>query len=758
MTSAHDAVPPHIDNMAKAIVAGTSKLIQLRRSLTRALVQVGIAKEKTIHCSRILVDLSNRDGFGLDCQRCHTVLTLQAFNGWHCDEFEGVVRDVPPAKQAEVIHFNERLVADAAVGQFPLAPVTGPAEFTALLGNHSTQSHRLVFFEVKHADADLCLDGRLSASAVAKVDSDLAMVCTHGAPYVHIPSWFFEKYPGLDLAMQSAGNVPVQAGEHDWQLHRKVYAAMRQGSNYVQVRAQVMKSMPPNSEAIPFWHAFIERFAGGEGEPALVHTEECIRVFNPPNKLINPKVIDALSQLWKSDKQCETLRHAVIKLWYASDVKFTDADVKKLGNPNSMLSKAVSLDSLLVDMTESVQVKSISDMTLNALVRKQQTIFEMDCVSLLFDKPTQHVKQIEAACVLKSTQLKYTDLALNCVDELEKILGRRVTNKYDKDLAGAVPAGTSTTPAAGTALLAAAAKAKAPATAMQSGEDFSEYIVNEEGFKVGMQIIHRDMAAKKDFKDDFRFIRRMDGGIVTLEDEAGLKYEATVASFQNKAWLKYSAKKTAKIEGWTLHSPCHSTLWADAVIKCMCVKAIYDAYHKSFGQEQLDLTSKPRGCVAIENISKNSVCLVPTTSNISLVDASEDKAGICIGTVNNRRLVLSSMTVQPTAGKKKTAGFFECFWFVTEAEDAKDANCSLSDLSNKKYPFKNDGSDIKFMIPVITLTRDIKAGEFLKLPPVKPKVKKTFADQKCPAGGKRVETDTAEDKDNKDKKVKKARN
>ena len=741
-------VPPHIDAMAKSIVSGTTKLMQTRRNLIDALVQVGIAEVKTLHCSRILTDPSNRNGVGLIAERCHFLIQNQAFDGWHSEEFQGLVRDVPPAEQQHVIRFNERIVADAAVGKFPLAPVRGPVDFTTLLGNHSTQAYRLVHFEVPHANADLCINGRLSVSAVRKKDGPLANVCTDGAPYTHVPSWFFKKYPGLDLALQEAGNITVQTGEHDWQLHRKVYAAMSLGLNYEQVKAQCLRSRPPNCETIPFWHAFIERFAGGVGEPLLLHTEECIRVFNPPNRLMNPKVLDALSQLWKAEKQCETLRHAIIKLWYAGDTKnITDADVKKLGNPNALLHKALSLDSMLSHMATSIDIKNVSDMQLNALVRKQHTLFEMDAVSLIMDKPTEHVKQLEAQYALTGSQVRYTDLALECVDRVEKILGYRVTDRYDPQPAAAAKAPRAETQP-DTPSTSTSSGSSVPPSTLQSGDDFSDYIMKDIGFKVDMKIIHKD-SLKKD-KTDYRIIKSIAAGRVMLDDAAGLQYEATVASFQDKAWVKYAAKDTTKVADWSSHSPCNSTLWSDAVIKAMCVKSVYEAYHATCGQENLDLVTKPsKGAVANCDIQKGSVCLVPTTSNISIVAVSDEKAGVCIGTIGNKKIVLSAMTVQPQVGKKQAAGFYEAFWFVAEADDAKDVNCSLSDCTSKKYVFKNDGTEIKFTIPTLTNTKDLKSGEFLKLPKAKPKKDKSFADLKCPAGGKRIANEEAGDNDKK---------
>lgn len=103
-------------------------------------------KKVTVHCSKIVCAVVNRDGYGVNGRAVHENVDDAFYSGWHDGFFLGLLTDILPEEQDAVISFNEKLV-NSSKGQ--LAPVVRDlVKYQTLAGSHTNRGHRQLYIYI----------------------------------------------------------------------------------------------------------------------------------------------------------------------------------------------------------------------------------------------------------------------------------------------------------------------------------------------------------------------------------------------------------------------------------------------------------------------------------------------------------------------------------------------------------------------------------------------------------------------------------
>ncbi len=150
-----------------------------------------------------------------------------------------------------------------------------------------------------------------------------------------------------------------------------------------------------------------------------------------------------------------------------------------------------------------------------------------------------------------------------------------------------------------------------------------------------------------------------------------------------------------------------------------------------------------------QDVPQHGITLVPFTTSIAIVTKGcKDFRGICLGSVDTAKIVISPAMAYPKHPEKEGAGFVSPFWQVEETDDKAKANCTMKDTSVCKHSWKDGALSDTLVIPVITNKRALAEGEFLEI--FKPKVKQA-KDTICPVGGQLIVEDDDNTQGGKDK-------
>ena len=322
-------VSPLVDELCKrAIDTSAAGHIQ---TMIDAMLDCGIAHTQTVVCSQILVAMCNRGGYGLDPWDVQENISDITETQFHPKLFKGIITDIDKDDFAETIDFNRQQV-DASNGI--LAPVNAQqANYVTLWGGHTTQGFRSARAGMPHYDADLCIDGRLSMVRIAEKCPSYAAALENGASYIVIPSWIFKKHPGLDDAVQAAGNVlqNVAKAENDIQMLQKLYIKISAGQSFDVIKEQFSRTRPKNLAALPHMFNFVRKFPD---KKLLDHTIQFIKACKSKVRKINGGIFDVLQLDFKGPMQAPCVRFGVLCTLYvdANDKVLNAALIKGLGN------------------------------------------------------------------------------------------------------------------------------------------------------------------------------------------------------------------------------------------------------------------------------------------------------------------------------------------------------------------------------------------------------------------------------------------
>lgn len=200
------------------------------------LVESGIGHRARIPCSKLVVARCNRGGYGVNFFDVQENTSDIAATKWYDKLFKGVVTDIEAGEFEEVIAFNMRQVAASNGILAEIEPQK--ATHQTLCGGHTTQGVRCVEARGPHWDTSLTMDGRLCLARVEEKSPTFAEAIRNGAEYTIVPSWVLKKNPGLDNAIQAAGNTGqnIAKAVNDPQMLQRVAAMVQAEQSFKQVK------------------------------------------------------------------------------------------------------------------------------------------------------------------------------------------------------------------------------------------------------------------------------------------------------------------------------------------------------------------------------------------------------------------------------------------------------------------------------------------------------------------------------------------
>ena len=702
------------------VAAGVERLME-------RLVEVEVARWITAHSSEIVVHPCNRDGYGVNPTDVHLILSDIAATGWADILFRGVLTDVSAEVEEHVFKSNTALVASS---NNLLAEINrSKMKWMSLWGSHTNQGIRCVLDRIQTKDASLAMDGRLSLHRIQQKDAALANVISHGARWLHIPSSFLNKYPGLDRIIQSAGNTTtnISKSEHDLQMLRKIATGVAAGLSFDNVQEAVMRSRPKNLEALLGMYDFTRKFGGGDGMPLLKETEAFIRGQTNSARRVALDFWDALQTDFKGAFQAPRVRHSVLSLLYAhQNPKFVSvSDVKKLASKDC-LPRTLACEQELQKMHELIQESSVAH---EPMVVQIFGHYQMNMAAFIMDKRTD---QVIASMKDHSDQIPEINmgvLGFLCLSAIQAGTGLKLSNCFDAYAPGNKKSEASSS--VGACIVARTGTA-----------DVTGQLMAELGFSIG------DFIMEKKKPDGVRRVAGFSEGKIQLLSEHGAPSVADLESFQRKEWKFAGIVEPEWIDSWVDHSPEQSQDYVHSYVKSMAVAAIYQQVHaRQAGLSGLRVSIKPKMVEATRGFVKHELTIGPATMSISIREASEEVPviyknkecflGEFVYEGKTMLVFASSAFVAP--GKKKT-GFVCPFWLLQTTDREEDANVGLTVnlLKNKiNIAGRND-----FKVPMVRNTRPINKGEKLVLCVPVPDTKE---DGSATSAGKKQKSTTEND-------------
>ena len=328
------------------------RLVQSMTELHDYLLSEKLAWRQLLSCTLIGVHPANRDGLGVSAAHVQDLIGAIGAVGFSLEETRSICLEIPAGDAGEEVRrFNEKLVADSKGKLAPVLP--GSLRYASIVGSHANQAMRAFLAGIEHADASVCVDGRLSCSKLESSDPAWYKAIHGGIMWMIISAEVQAKFPTYASLAQAAGNTgnQVASGEHDLQVCRKVMKAVEVFMNrnpsvrvlYSDIAPEILRSRPPSAASLPSIFTFVMKCSGGSGPDAYMNqTENFIRGHGATNRSLGPELWAALAAEVKGASQFVLFRHMLLKVAFCCPEKtLTVTDVKKtLTSGNSKVVQA----------------------------------------------------------------------------------------------------------------------------------------------------------------------------------------------------------------------------------------------------------------------------------------------------------------------------------------------------------------------------------------------------------------------------------
>ena len=708
-------VPAEIDALARqALQSGAAGHVQ---QLLESLKAAGIVVEQKVHCSRILVSKCNRGGFGIDPWDTQENISDIADTKFHQSLFKGLLTDIRPEDLQETIEFN---VAEVEASNGILAPVEPlKASHISLWGGHSTSGMRAVHAQMPHWDESICIDGKLSLYRVQEKCPAYAAAVLEGAIYVIVPSWFLQKYPGLDDVIQAAGNVlqNISKTENDVQMLQKLVLRVGNGQTFEAINMNFKRTRPKNLESLPHMFNLVRKFPD---KHYMNLTIQYIKSVSKGNiRKIAPDVFDALQVDFKGAKQASCVRFAVLGALYTQPAGTINATLlKHLCNTDAALADTLGLDAQMTMMSN--MIKS-NEKTANST--QAWLAWSRMCTSAVLNLLNKTSLTVKAALETKQQDLKYPvtveHIQKMMVDEIAELCDVKLTDDFDKcdipmrQVDKHDPKVT-----------------KVSLTARMDG-DLTQVMMQELGFQIG-DIIESASVMKKDKGSQPKLlITAMADGKIEVVNAESMKPATSLmmTAFQYKAW---------KVDRTTITTSVYHTYNEEHaqhdhpgtlqnLVKAAATMALYSSWaEETLCTDHVKVNENGKEVIACESFAINKLVLAPNSNSVSLklketpaTPVAYSKSGLYLGSSNigGKIYVLTASAVKLSIKKDRSSNaitdmIMVPFWMVETTEVESDANLKLS-LDLAKHSI--DPKDPTVKIPLIKNHRSIKVGDRLVL-------------------------------------------
>ena len=395
--------------LAHADEAG--QVVQASGRLMAVLEKHQLSRLVRLKPDEVGVHSQNRDGFGICPKDVHSLLSSIASVGFDANQATPICTEIGSGN--DILQFNQGLVASSG----GLLPEVNPTKlrFASLSCSHTNAALRCALHEVVSEEELVSLNGRMSMSKIQSIDKALFDACHAGLEWTVIHRDVMDFSPKIAQLIQSACNVSshIAKGESEWQILARMTSLMKTQphADWNQVKKQVLQTKPQCHEATPYMFTFLKNFSH-EGLMKSIDTR--IKAHSSTSKSLGKDFFVQLSAQSKDWKQPFLhFRHAVLSLAYTSDKAFHALDVKKLLG-KELAPRSAKAQDLMIKFQGLLAKESLGDSrsAIENLFHHFQDHLILECLDKMKDETPESL-----ACTL--------------VDEIEKLLEKRITAEFD---------------------------------------------------------------------------------------------------------------------------------------------------------------------------------------------------------------------------------------------------------------------------------------------------------------------------------------
>ena len=678
----------------------------------------GIAHRARIPCSKLVVAMCNRGGYGVNSFDVQDNLSDIASTHWYDKLFKGVCTDIQADEFDALMAFNIEQVAAANGLLAEVEP--NKATYQTLCGGHTTQGMKAIEARCPHWDDDLTLDGRLSIIMVAEKSPAYAEAIRMGAEYTIVPSWVLKKFPGLDNAIQAAGNTGqnIAKAVNDPQMLQRVSAMVQANSSFDQVRAEFKKTRPKNLEALPGMYNLIRKFPDAILINGLI---KYIKSFDTKRK-VSEAAFDALQTDYKGFGQAPRIRFGVLAALYVDEKQdlLTPSTIKGMGS-DKKIADTLAADQTLKELYEKIQ-RRFTGSDHEELKNNSKALMSWyglcaDVVAHRCDKNTSAVTKYLA------DMKKPADYAINikhllqlCVQRIFTDTGIKLTDEFSAYELTVTekpkPAGKETTE-----------KLKC----VRSSDDITSQMMLELGFKVDDVVC----AVKREKGAEIITLKitKMENGKIHFHGDDKTWPPADLAEFQQKRWRHFT---TATVEDrvWYDYEEEHcqhsSPGNTHSFVKATAMVAVFQAWNdETLVSKGVQVSMQPKAACAKEKFTVGSLVLAPNSQSVAIREIKDNEqttvygsAGLFMGvtSIDDKLHGVFAVAVPPKLKKEHCKNTRDTlmvpFWMLEATDKEEDANMKLTIDARKTVI---DANEPKIQVPLIKNFRTLKVDDKLVL-------------------------------------------
>ena len=708
-------MPAHIEVLARQAVE--TQAAGLVEKFLDILVDSGIGHRARIPCSKLVVAMCNRGGYGLNGFDVQDNTSDIASTHWYDKLFKGVCTDIPPEEFDALMAFNiEQVLAANGI----LADVEpNKATYQTLCGGHTTQGMKAVEARCPHWDDDLTLDGRLSIIMVAEKSPAYAEAIRMGAEYTIVPSWVLKKFPGLDNAIQAAGNTGqnIAKAVNDPQMLQRVSGMVQTNKTFDQVKTEFKKTRPKNLEALPGMYNFIRKFPDTTLINGLIKYIKSIDT----KRQVSEAFYDALQTDYKGFGQAPRIRFGALALLYADKAPdlVTAAAIKGMGG-DKKLADTIAADQTLKDFYQKIQSRFTGpdpdELKNNS--KAMMSWFGL-CADVVANRCGKNTSRVTKHLV---DMKKPPDYAINikhlqqlCVQRIFADTGTKLTDEFSKyEIVTTVkPKPTK--------------EITEKQQCVRSSDDITSQMMLELGFKVDDVVC----AVKREKGAEIIALKiaKMENGKIHFHGDGNICPPADVAEFQQKRWRQYT---TATVEDRQWYDYAEENCQHSSpgnmhnIIKATAMLAVFKAWDdETLVSNGVQLSVQPKGVCAKDKFTIGSLVLSPNSQSVTTRELKDNEqtpvygsGGLFLGVarIDDKLHGVFASSVPPKLKKENCKNTRDTllvpYWMLEVTDNEENANMKLTiDVSKNVI----DVNEPVMKVPLIKNFRTVKVGDRLVL-------------------------------------------
>ena len=702
------------DLKALALQAVQTQAAGLVEKLMDDLVKAGIAHRARVPCTKLVVARCNRGGYGINAFDVQDNTSDIASTHWYDKLFKGVCTEIEADEFDDVIAFNSEQVAAANGVLAPVEPFK--AIYQTLCGGHTTQGMKAVAAGCLHWDEELCIDGHLSMTMVEQKSPSYAEAIRSGAEYTIVPYWVLKQHPGLDNAIQAAGNVHQNIAKaiNDAQMLQRVHAMIHQKSSFEQVKLEFKKTRPKNLEALPGMYNFIRKFPDSNMVQGLIKYVKAANV----NRKVCDAAYDALQGDYKGIDQASIIRFGVLAALYVDDkADLLNATAIKGFGGDKKLQGTIECNKILKDFYDKIHAHDELKNDHKAML----CWFNL-CADVAAHRGDKHTSSVikHLRDMKKPTDYDITvnHLQQMCVQRIFAETGITLTDEWSKYA------------------IVDASKPKPPKVGqtekqqcVRSCGDITIQMMLEMGFRTGDQVTLVKKESKTAPTTVYTIVSMVNGKI-TLEMGASIPgVEADLVEFQGKKWKHYTATTPKECE-WHTYVEAYSNHWSKGMVESFIKATAMVAVHKSWDEETLEsnglsLSLQPKAVCANDKYSAGALVLSPNSQSVAVREIAENaqtvvygSGGIFLGitSIGGKPHGVFAASVSPSLKKEESKNARDTlmipYWMLETTDKDETANMKFT-CDPSKLVIDSQEPEVK--VPLIKNSKVLKPGDKLVL-------------------------------------------